>query len=148
MGSAVCVKGISGVNALLEGGLVNLNLKNQEELERNAGRKAERSSSQDSSSLRNTPAKSSGTSVLNCSKCGSISLVTGSASCCPSCGAGTNQGPPQPWPNSSAPQGSSTQMRDVACPTCTVHLQVQVPSFGTETVECGVCQHPFLVSAN
>ena len=25
--------------------------------------------------------------------------------------------------------------------------QVQVPSFGTETVECGVCQHPFLVKA-
>jgi hypothetical protein len=25
--------------------------------------------------------------------------------------------------------------------------QVQVPSSGTETVECGVCQHPFLVSA-
>jgi hypothetical protein len=109
---------------LLEGGLVNLNLKNQEELERNAGRKAERSSSQDSSSLGSTPSKSSGTSVLNCSKCGSISLVTGSVSCCPSCGAGTNQGPPQPWPNPSTPQGSSTQMRDVACPTCTVHLQV------------------------
>lgn len=28
------------------------------------------------------------------------------------------------------------------------YSQVQVPSFGTETVECGVCQHPFLVSAN
>ncbi|CAM6063442.1 unnamed protein product [Sphagnum tenellum] len=62
--------------------------------------------------------------------------------------AKTLQDPPQPWPNSSAPQGSSTQMRDVACPTCTVHLQVQVPSFGTATMECGVCQHPFLVSAN
>ncbi|CAM6041108.1 unnamed protein product [Sphagnum compactum] len=56
---------------------------------------------------------------------------------------------PQSWSNSSAPtQGSNTKMREVACPTCTVHLQVQVPSFGTETVECGVCQHPFLVSAN
>jgi hypothetical protein len=29
-----------------------------------------------------------------------------------------------------------------------IHPQVQVPSFGTETVECGVCQHPFLISAN
>ncbi|XP_076905363.1 protein FREE1-like [Bidens hawaiensis] len=42
---------------------------------------------------------------------------------------------------------SSRQMKEVACPTCTVHLQVQVPSSGSETIECGVCQHPFLVSA-
>ncbi|WCJ35068.1 hypothetical protein M5689_016336 [Euphorbia peplus] len=40
------------------------------------------------------------------------------------------------------------RMKEVACPTCTVHLQVQVPSSGSETIECGVCQHPFLVSAN
>ncbi|KAL5706437.1 hypothetical protein ACHQM5_024605 [Ranunculus cassubicifolius] len=39
------------------------------------------------------------------------------------------------------------RMREVACPTCTVHLQVQVPASGSETIECGVCQHPFLVSA-
>ena len=26
-------------------------------------------------------------------------------------------------------------------------LQVQVPTSGSETIECGVCQHPFLVSA-
>ncbi|KAJ4963005.1 hypothetical protein NE237_022944 [Protea cynaroides] len=44
--------------------------------------------------------------------------------------------------------GSGKQMREVACPTCTVHLQVQVPSSGSETIECGVCQHPFLVSAH
>ncbi|ERN02319.1 hypothetical protein AMTR_s00084p00172980 [Amborella trichopoda] len=44
--------------------------------------------------------------------------------------------------------GSTRRMREVACPTCTVHLQVQVPSSGSETVECGVCQHPFLVSAH
>ncbi|XP_062187219.1 protein FREE1-like isoform X2 [Phragmites australis] len=44
--------------------------------------------------------------------------------------------------------GSGTRMREVACPTCTVHLQVQVPTSGSETVECGVCQHAFLVSAN
>jgi len=43
---------------------------------------------------------------------------------------------------------SGTRMREVACPTCTVHLQVQVPTSGSETVECGVCQHAFLVSAN
>ncbi|KAJ0702237.1 putative chromatin regulator PHD family [Helianthus annuus] len=42
---------------------------------------------------------------------------------------------------------SSRRMKEVACPTCTVHLQVQVPSSGSETIECGVCQHPFLVSA-
>ncbi|KAI3724483.1 hypothetical protein L2E82_36262 [Cichorium intybus] len=42
---------------------------------------------------------------------------------------------------------SSKRMKEVACPTCTVHLQVQVPSSGSETIECGVCQHPFLVSA-
>ncbi|XP_042494699.1 protein FREE1-like [Macadamia integrifolia] len=44
--------------------------------------------------------------------------------------------------------GSGKRMREVACPTCTVHLQVQVPSSGSETIECGVCQHPFLVSAH
>ncbi|XP_072967332.1 protein FREE1-like [Typha angustifolia] len=44
--------------------------------------------------------------------------------------------------------GSGRQMREVACPTCTVHLQVQVPASGSETIECGVCQHPFLVSAH
>lgn len=42
----------------------------------------------------------------------------------------------------------SRQMREVACPTCTVLLQVQVPASGSETIECGVCQHPFLVTAN
>ncbi|XP_068646785.1 protein FREE1-like [Aristolochia californica] len=44
--------------------------------------------------------------------------------------------------------GSGKRMREVACPTCTVHLQVQVPASGSETIECGVCQHPFLVSAH
>ncbi|KAK9748548.1 hypothetical protein RND81_02G065900 [Saponaria officinalis] len=43
---------------------------------------------------------------------------------------------------------SGKRMREVACPTCTVHLQVQVPSSGSETIECGVCQHPFIVSAH
>ncbi|XP_058098949.1 protein FREE1-like [Magnolia sinica] len=44
--------------------------------------------------------------------------------------------------------GSGKQMREVACPICTVHLQVHVPDSGSETIECGVCQHPFLVSAH
>ncbi|KAF7817658.1 protein FREE1-like [Senna tora] len=44
--------------------------------------------------------------------------------------------------------GSGRRMKEVECPTCTVHLQVQVPSSGSETIECGVCQHPFLVSAH
>uniref|UniRef100_A0A0R0K2N8 FYVE-type domain-containing protein n=1 Tax=Glycine max TaxID=3847 RepID=A0A0R0K2N8_SOYBN len=44
--------------------------------------------------------------------------------------------------------GSARRMKEVACPICTVHLQVQVPSSGSETIECGVCQHPFLVSAH
>ncbi|KAJ3692815.1 hypothetical protein LUZ60_011910 [Juncus effusus] len=44
--------------------------------------------------------------------------------------------------------GSSGQMREVECPVCTVHLQVQVPTSGSETIVCGVCQHPFLISAN
>lgn len=43
--------------------------------------------------------------------------------------------------------GSGMQMREVACPTCTVHLQVQVPTSGSETIECSVCQHPFRVTA-
>ncbi|XP_027353915.1 protein FREE1 isoform X1 [Abrus precatorius] len=46
------------------------------------------------------------------------------------------------------PEGSGRRMKEVACPICTVHLQVQVPSSGSETIECGVCQHPFLVSAH
>ncbi|KAK9284171.1 hypothetical protein L1049_023339 [Liquidambar formosana] len=44
--------------------------------------------------------------------------------------------------------GSVMQMREVACPTCTVHLQVQVPTSGSKTIECSVCQHPFLVNAH
>ncbi|KNA08229.1 hypothetical protein SOVF_164460 [Spinacia oleracea] len=44
-------------------------------------------------------------------------------------------------------EGSQTRMRDVACPTCTVHLQVKVPASGSETIECSVCQHPFLVNS-
>ncbi|XP_010536417.1 PREDICTED: protein FREE1 [Tarenaya hassleriana] len=44
--------------------------------------------------------------------------------------------------------GSGRRMKEVACPTCTVHLQVQVPISGSETIECGVCQNPFLVSAH
>ncbi|KAL8524156.1 hypothetical protein ACS0TY_013935 [Phlomoides rotata] len=45
-------------------------------------------------------------------------------------------------------EGSGKRMKEVACPTCTVHLQVQVPSSGSETIECGVCQHPFLVTGH
>ncbi|VFQ76913.1 unnamed protein product [Cuscuta campestris] len=44
--------------------------------------------------------------------------------------------------------GSGRRTKEVACPTCTVHLQVQVPSSGSETIECGVCQHSFIVSAH
>ncbi|XP_057981801.1 protein FREE1-like isoform X2 [Malania oleifera] len=43
---------------------------------------------------------------------------------------------------------SMTQIREVECPTCTVHLQVQVPTIGSKTLECSVCQHPFLVNAH
>ncbi|XP_011099882.1 protein FREE1-like [Sesamum indicum] len=46
------------------------------------------------------------------------------------------------------PEASGTRTREVACPICTVHLQVRVPSSGSETIECSVCQHPFLVSAH
>jgi len=59
----------------------------------------------------------------------------------------SGSGSSQLWSSQSISDGSGKRMREVACPTCTVHLQVQVPSSGTETVECGVCQHPFLVSA-
>ncbi|CAM8985568.1 unnamed protein product [Rhodiola kirilowii] len=38
-------------------------------------------------------------------------------------------------------------LREVACPTCTVHLKVELPVSGSKTVECNVCQHPFLVNA-
>ncbi|KAL1569775.1 protein FREE1-like [Salvia divinorum] len=46
------------------------------------------------------------------------------------------------------PEAPSRRMREVACPTCTVHLQVQAPASGSETIECSVCQHPFLVNAH
>ncbi|KAH1204288.1 Protein FREE1 [Glycine max] len=46
---------------------------------------------------------------------------------------------------SSKSDGSGRRMKEVACPICTVHLQV--PTSGSETIECGVCQHPFLVTA-
>jgi ribosomal protein L37E len=140
----------------------------QEELERNASRKAAHNSQSSSSSSMSssTNTNSSATSVLNCTKCGSISLVPSNSTQCPSCGfkvseehgrgqesgAGSFGSSPQFsshfWSNSPAPQGSGPRMQEVACPTCTVHLQVQLPSSGTETVECGVCQHPFLVNAN
>ncbi|XAR61636.1 Triacylglycerol lipase [Bertholletia excelsa] len=42
--------------------------------------------------------------------------------------------------------GPGRWMKEVACPSCTVHLQVQVPASGSETIECGVCQHPFLIT--
>eukprot|EP00249_Psilotum_nudum_P019172 c27126_g2_i1 orf=261-2309(-) len=135
----------------------------QEEMDRNATRKpSARIKSGNSGQDR-----SAQTSVITCSSCGSISLVVGSNTRCPSCGADSSasksfeqesgasnlrsylpQGPPHLWSNQSNSEGSGKQMQEVACPTCTVHLQVQVPSFGTETVECGVCQHPFLVSAH
>ncbi|XP_060199853.1 protein FREE1 [Lycium barbarum] len=50
--------------------------------------------------------------------------------------------------SSGSRQDRSGRMKEVACPTCTVHLQVQVPSSGSETIECGVCQHPFLISSH
>ncbi|EOA39941.1 hypothetical protein CARUB_v10008630mg [Capsella rubella] len=50
--------------------------------------------------------------------------------------------------SSGSREGSGRRMKEVACPTCTVHLQVQVPVSGSETIECGVCQNPFLVSAH
>eukprot|EP01018_Ginkgo_biloba_P019159 Gb_04159 [translate_table: standard] len=59
-----------------------------------------------------------------------------------------SSGSPHLWSKQSSSEGTGKRMREVACPTCTVHLQVQVPSSGSETVECGVCQHPFLVSAH
>ncbi|KAL8200375.1 hypothetical protein R6Q57_011714 [Mikania cordata] len=43
---------------------------------------------------------------------------------------------------------SNQQMKEVECPTCTVHLQVDIPASGSKTIECSVCQHPFLVSAH
>ncbi|KAE8656077.1 GDSL esterase/lipase EXL3-like [Hibiscus syriacus] len=49
---------------------------------------------------------------------------------------------------SSKYDGSCLRMKEVAYPTITVHLKVQVPSSGSETIECGVCQHPFVVSAH
>jgi hypothetical protein len=43
---------------------------------------------------------------------------------------------------------SDKRMREVECPTCTVHLQLEVPEYGSKTIECSVCQHPFLVAAH
>ncbi|MCO5610541.1 hypothetical protein L7F22_064780 [Adiantum nelumboides] len=117
----------------------------QEELERNSSKKSTTISSSTGAKER-----SGQTSVLNCSACGSISLVSGSTTRCPTCGVDSSRSGRESSRGSSwsSSDGSSKRMREVACPTCTVHLQVQVPSSGTETVECGVCQHPFLVSAH
>ncbi|KAH0455564.1 hypothetical protein IEQ34_015596 [Dendrobium chrysotoxum] len=54
----------------------------------------------------------------------------------------------KPSSDSKMSDSSGKKMREVACPICTVHLQVQVPNSGSETIECGVCQNPFLVSAH
>lgn len=43
--------------------------------------------------------------------------------------------------------GFQMHKREVACPTCTVHLEVEVPTSGSKTIECSVCQHPFLVNS-
>ncbi|XP_076910097.1 protein FREE1-like [Bidens hawaiensis] len=43
---------------------------------------------------------------------------------------------------------SDRKMKEVECPTCTVHLQVDVPASGSKTIECSLCQHPFLVNAH
>ncbi|KAG6519814.1 protein FREE1-like isoform X1 [Zingiber officinale] len=48
---------------------------------------------------------------------------------------------------SKSSDNSGKKMTEIACPICTVHLQVQVPASGSETMECSVCQNPFLVSA-
>lgn len=129
----------------------------QEEMERNAPRRLTASSTNNGSGKD----RSGQTTVLNCSACGSISLVNGSSTRCPSCGidssssrgsgresSSTLKGLSQRWSSQSNSEASGKHTQEVACPTCTVHLQVQVPSYGTETVECGVCQHPFLVSAH
>ncbi|KAH7427681.1 hypothetical protein KP509_10G054900 [Ceratopteris richardii] len=122
----------------------------QEELERNFFKRSTTSNSSAGGKERSGPA-----SVLNCNACGSISLVTEGTSRCPTCGVDSSSrsgrtrrdigSSGSSWSTS---DGSNKRVREVACPTCTVHLQVQVPSSGTETVECGVCQHPFLVSAH
>ncbi|PWA60056.1 hypothetical protein CTI12_AA385690 [Artemisia annua] len=40
------------------------------------------------------------------------------------------------------------QMKEVECPTCTVLLQVEVPSTGSKTIECSLCQNPLIVNAH
>uniref|UniRef100_A0A0D3DZB8 KEN domain-containing protein n=1 Tax=Brassica oleracea var. oleracea TaxID=109376 RepID=A0A0D3DZB8_BRAOL len=50
--------------------------------------------------------------------------------------------------SSGSREGSGRRMKEVACPTCTVLLLVQVPISGSETIECGFCQNPFLVSSH
>ncbi|KAH7388299.1 hypothetical protein KP509_16G069000 [Ceratopteris richardii] len=121
----------------------------QEELERTSSKRPTMSSSV------GRKERSGSTTVLNCSSCGSISLVDSGTTHCPTCGVdssrsvgnagrdGSSRG--SSWSNSG---DFNKHMQEVACPICTVHLQVQVPSSGTQTVECGVCQHPFLVGAH
>ncbi|CAI5977752.1 unnamed protein product [Closterium sp. NIES-64] len=115
--------------------------------------------------------------LSTCSRCNAVALLPHPAASCPTCGAaaapspspppsrgesagGIPSGPPHLWPGDGGSMGGSggggmggggsgggPRMQQVACPTCTVHLEVQLPASGTETVECGVCQHPFLVAA-
>jgi hypothetical protein len=112
----------------------------QEELERNAGR---RDSGGSKGTTGTTGTKGSGTSVLNCGKCGNISLVSGGNSRCPACGAESPSNHVQGSSySSSATQGSGPRMREVACPTCTVHLQVFFSTLCE--VNCTSFTHHFL----
>eukprot|EP00850_Spirogloea_muscicola_P012481 SM000081S22615 [mRNA] locus=s81:35365:42689:- [translate_table: standard] len=142
----------------------------RDEMEQNAARQTTSSGgSGGDSSLRSEG--SGRTTVVTCGKCSTVSLVPeAAAAVCPACFAtmdgglhgspaavsdhryGNNlgqlpPGPPHLWPASGGGGSTDPVMRNVACPTCTVHLQVQIPAHGTETVECGVCQHPFLRTA-
>eukprot|EP00850_Spirogloea_muscicola_P021090 SM000236S08010 [mRNA] locus=s236:32096:39696:- [translate_table: standard] len=143
----------------------------RDEMEQNAARQTTSSGgSGGDSSLRSEG--SGRTTVVTCGKCSTVSLVPeAAAAVCPACFATVDgglhgspaavsdhrygnsmgqlpPGPPHLWPASGGGGSTEPVMRNVACPTCTVHLQVQIPTHGTETVECGVCQHPFLVAAD
>eukprot|EP00850_Spirogloea_muscicola_P005912 SM000027S09693 [mRNA] locus=s27:865963:873365:+ [translate_table: standard] len=142
----------------------------RDEMEQNAARQTTSSNG----SVGDTSSRSEGsgrTTVVTCGKCSTVSLVPeAAAAVCPACFATVDgglhgssaavsdhwygnsmgqlpPGPPHLWPASGGGGSNEPVMRNVACPTCTVHLQVQIPAHGTETVECGVCQHPFLVAA-
>eukprot|EP00271_Cylindrocystis_brebissonii_P016138 TRINITY_DN39366_c0_g1_i1.p1 TRINITY_DN39366_c0_g1~~TRINITY_DN39366_c0_g1_i1.p1 ORF type:complete len:639 (-),score=115.27 TRINITY_DN39366_c0_g1_i1:298-2214(-) len=131
----------------------------EEELQRNTRRAAASASAAAAEGQRGTGGGGTGGGgngrpegaswLLSCKNCHTVTVAGPGQDACPSCGV--RAGAPDNGTTRAGGVGPAAQPRrnlqQVVCPTCTVHLEVEVPSVGTETVECGVCAHPFLVGS-